>query len=377
MINASDFGLQQNPFRTLVTDEATKHWAGMPETKQRLEEIVISVLPEDIGASEFVIMYGSYGGGKTHALRYFARKIDEEHYGYAFYVGKVRLGPKPSFLELFGSIVKENREMLPGLVQHVKESVTKEMRLAREARKYSDVLDDSVFLQKIIEDTVPSANNALVVKFMEEVSQEKVESSVVSLLTGRDVGDDYSAAGMMASLIGVMTSPIGEQPARYKAAYVFFDEVEDMLNLKYADLFTFWGACRELVNRTAESHCAIVLAFSIGGAQLESQIETFLIERLTRPFFEMKQLTDEDAKKFVKDYLQSVRLDAANPPHPFFPFSEEAIDFILERDPEIVPRHILRDMRRVFERAARREKVARGEEISREIAEEILSEMGV
>ena len=49
---------------------------------------------------------------------------------------------------------------------------------------------------------------------------------------------------------------------------------------------------------------------------------------------------------------------------------------ILERETDVLPRKIILTMRNIFERATRRGKVGAGEEISREVAEEILSEMG-
>ena len=113
---------------------------------------------------------------------------------------------------------------------------------------------------------------------------EITEDQIVSRLFA-NANDDYTAAGMMASLIGVMTSPIGEQPAPYKAAYIFFDEIEDMLDLKPAEFFAFWSACRELVNKTAEYHCGILLAFTAPAAQLASPTPTCHIRKAHTPIF--------------------------------------------------------------------------------------------
>ena len=375
MVTVSDFGLKPDPFRLMATERSAEHWAGMPETKRMLQDIVVSVLPEDIGASEFVIISGAWGGGKTHALRYFFREIREQGYGYAFFASKVRLGAKPTFHGLFHSLIWENRDMLPELAKKVAEAVKQEEIATRARAEHASMVDDEL-RQEIIRSKVAKANQDLVTAL---IKVEPTVDAILPLFTGKGVSsDDYSAAGLMAALIGVMTSPIGEQPPPYKAAYVFLDEMEDMLNLKYADLFAFWGACRELINRTAESHCAVLFTFTIQTvAQLEGQIEPFLMERLTRPVLEIKQLEDEDAKEFVREFLQSVREDGKEVPQPFFPFAEATIDLIVERYPEIVPRYIIRDMGRIFERAVRRERVAPGEEISREVAEEILNEMGV
>lgn len=380
MVKPEEFGLQRDPFRLLATEESARRWAGMPEAKRMLQDIVVSVLPDDIGASEFTIIYGSFGGGKTHAMRYFAREVREQGYGYPFFAGKTRLGAKPSFHGLFRSIIQENRDMLPELSRNVAQAIKLESQAARKRGEYADLGDDDL-RQQIVESRVARGNRDLVFSLINV--EPKVEQ-ILPIFVGKDgkgkgvSEDDYAAAGLMASLIGVMTSPIGEQPSPYKAAYVFLDEMEDTWSLKYADLFAFQGACRELINRTVEHRCAILFSFTIGSvAQLEGQIEPFLMERLTRPFLEMKQLGDADTKKFVEEYLQSVRIGGKAPQQPFFPFSEDTIDFLVERHSEMVPRSIIRDMGRVFERAVRRGKVQPGEEISREVAEDILSEMGV
>ena len=73
MANYEDFGLKHGSFKMLPSDESIKHWAGMPEAKKKLTDIVQSVRSDDIGQSEFVIMCSAYGGGKTHAMRFFAR----------------------------------------------------------------------------------------------------------------------------------------------------------------------------------------------------------------------------------------------------------------------------------------------------------------
>ena len=88
MINIAEFGLKEKPFAHLPTDASTQHWAGMDKAKKGMEEIIVSVQPDDIGDQEFVIMHGTLGGGKTHALRYFSQYIAKEGYGYAFLCAK-------------------------------------------------------------------------------------------------------------------------------------------------------------------------------------------------------------------------------------------------------------------------------------------------
>ena len=288
-------------------------------------------------------------------------------------MGEILHGHKTTFLGVFHHIIQKHKKMLPGLVDHVSQAIGKEVRLAREGAKHPEVSNEKDYQKKIIEDTVVGDDNAELVSKFVNLETNDIAQIVAVLTDGKVVNDDYSAASMLATLVGVMTSPIGDQPARYKAAYIFLDEMEISLNLKPADQFSFFGALRQLINGTANSYCGILLAFTAETAHLEQEVEPFLWERMTRPLWEFENLEDDSAKQFVEGYLRTVRLDEETSSKPYFPFAEGVIDFIIERKAQVVPRYLLRDMAQVFERAVRDKKVSPGNEISREHAEEILN----
>jgi len=374
MLDIADFGLKPKPFGLLPTNTSVQQWAGMPDIKRKMGDIVISVRPDDIGAQEFAFLYGTLGGGKTHALRYFQHQINDIADSYAFYVGKVRRATKLSFFDVYRSIVSENSEMVTSFAKKVVDAVNAEIqaaydRLPVETKEYTQVTDEE-FQRNVIKKVVAPNEVALATEL-----KNKGQSAKVAEFLMQHPKDDYSAACALASLVGLMTYPIGDQPAPYKAAYLFFDEMEDVLETKYAEHLAFFSTLRELVNRTAGYHCAIVCAFTNEAAVLETQVPSFLMDRLTRPMLEMRDMRIEEAKEFVKEYLDSARTDIVPSSAPFYPFAEGTIDFFLERE-QLFPRRIIRAMGQVFERAARRGKISPGEEITPEIAEEILVSMG-
>ena len=76
----------------------------------------------------------------------------------------------------------------------------------------------------------------------------------------------------------------------------------------------------------------------------------------------------------MREYLGYVRPEGNKGVlHAFYPFSEDAIDSIFEREATLVPRKILMRLRRVWERAARQEGLEPGQEITREMADNILA----
>jgi len=375
MVDINDFGLKPKPFGLLPTNTSVQQWAGMPDIKRKMEDIVISVRPDDIGAQEFAFLYGTLGGGKTHALRYFQHQINDiARDSHAFYVGKVRRATKLSFFDVYRSIISENSEMVTSLAKKVVDAVNAEIqaaydRLPVETKEYTQVTDEE-FQRNVIKKVVAPNEVAMATELKNKGQSAKVAEFLIQYPQ-----DDYSAACALASLIGLMTYPIGDQPAPYKAAYLFFDEMEDVLETKYAEHRAFFSTLRELVNRTAGYHCAIVCAFTNESAVLETQVPSFLMDRLTRPMLEMRDMQVEEAKEFVKEFLASVRTNAAPSSARFYPFAEKTIDFFLERE-QLFPRRIIRAMGQVFERAARRGKISPGEEITSEMAEEILVSIG-
>lgn len=357
MTDTAKFGLAPNPFHHVAVKDNARIWAGRTETKRRLHDVVRSVQPDDIGASEFVILVGDYGGGKTHALHYFSHKIREK-WGYPFYAGGSAYRDKDFFAAAYRSIVdecggeffSELREKIQGLA--VKESVKQER-----PEKWQEVLDSKF----------DPAERPFVRELM---------SGGNSLDFFRKAGNsDSSAAVHLASLIKIMTTSISGDEAPYPAAYLFLDEVEELIEKKPASTVPFWQACRELINRVP-GRFAMVLAYSTETAILDATVHPAVLDRMTRPYIQVADFAGvSDAKEFVRDFLHHARVDDFQPPHAFYPFTEEAVDFMLEREQFLRPRRIILTMGRVFQRG--RAKLDGQEELTKEIAEEVLEEMGV
>lgn len=342
MLNPLDFGLQSNPF-PFVPSAEVEIWAGLPKTREALEDVVVSVQPDDVGTSEFVVIHGDWGAGKSHAMRYFTHSINKLGKNKAIYLSEIGGGKGLSFSDLCGRIRDQlnEDETRKRIVETVKQSVEK-------------------LSEKEIKEKIPYPDREMVSFFCrkEEIPE-----------LGKD---DYSATKDLGVLFRVITSSIdGDEPA-FGAIYLFLDEVEGVMEQKAPQQIAFFNALRSLLNEVTE-HFALVLSFSIPTAVLEAVVPPALQQRMTRQHIECQKLDTEEAKKFVQEYLSFVRPDNFSHSQPFYPFSEAAINTIFEREPTLVPRNILRHLRRVWERAARYGDLQPGSEISREMADEILT----
>ena len=354
MLNPQKFGLSTSPF-SLTPDADVRFWAGLPESKRALEDVIVSVRNDDVGSSEFVLLNGAFGAGKSHALRYFAKQARETD-GISIYLEDILATPKVTFSALAKRLTDSiGRDALHKLVRSVKDAI-RQSREATNAQQQVEVDD-----------------HAIIRRFVAESDQDTVRHilahSEIPSLVGRD---DYDVVRRLASVLRLSTSRIGENEPAFQAAYLFLDEVEALADQAAAVQTAFFASLRSLINALPD-HFALVLSFSMPTGVLESYVPPPIWERMTRPTIEIAQLSVEEATQFVEEYLACVRPDAAYvPPHPFYPFSQDALLSIFEQETALVPRRLLNHQRRVWERAARHELVMEGEEISREDAERIL-----
>ena len=107
-MNLQDFDLVQDPF-PIVPDGPVHNWAGREDLRSDLVDIVKGVRARDIGITEFVVLHGEYGAGKSHALRYLRTLISEDKANFnslAIYLESPRVATKLNFIELHRYIVK-------------------------------------------------------------------------------------------------------------------------------------------------------------------------------------------------------------------------------------------------------------------------------
>ena len=366
MLTPADFGLIKNPF-SIVPGVGVERWAGLPKTKESLADVVSSVRPDDIGASEFVVIYGKYGAGKTHALEYFAHHInnppsDEKFPGRAIYMSEIVDGSGLSFSSLHQRILDniEEEGVVVSLARAVKDSVQVAANQLSEQMK-TDVTSDLAIQKAVL---LPQ-DRAMVKSLNDTTSIPKPDKS------------DLASAKALSSLFRVMTSPIGNRAPCFGAVYLFLDEVETVLDVKVPLQQAFFGGLRALINEMPKNF-GLVLSFTEELAVLESALPRFLQERRTRPNIECENLQTDGAKNFVREYLEGVRPDGYSPPQPFYPFKEEAIDAIFEHEnTALVPRRMIRSMLRVWERVSREGILPPGEEITREMADDVLQQFNL
>ena len=65
-----------------------------------------------------------------------------------------------------------------------------------------------------------------------------------------------------------------------------------------------------------------------------------LLKRMTHDFIEIPMLEDDQARGFLKDQLNSFRPDGSKYAGTLYPFSEEAIEYVVEKSNQFKHREI-------------------------------------
>ncbi|AYZ66752.1 ATP-binding protein [Burkholderia multivorans] len=384
-----EFGLNSDPFAITVSDISVHRWAGREREKMILLDVVDSVRASDIGSSEFVIVHGEYGAGKSHALRYLATKINEDeadHYkGKAIYLQTVRVSQKVQFIEIYKIIIDQlGKNFFQYLAAHVSQQVNQAKvdylhSVAPEVRPQL-MADQNRHMNETLDEMAPKSAIPYI-KLLMAASNGGVDR-VWSFLRGDDqvfpeiglssrINNDYNAVSTLAGIFKTMTAKIGSVAPAYEAVYLFVDEQENLVEMKAVESVQLLQSFRELINQLPNYFC-MIWGFSADAALIEAILPIAILQRLTRKYIELPTMQPEEAKNFILEQLIGFRRDGFEPPSPYYPFAEEAIDAALERIIEMTPRNIFKVLRAVLERAIRRYDLTPPNVIDAELANKIL-----
>lgn len=356
----------------------TQHWAGKEALRQRLLDVVNSPRNNDIGISEFVVLNGSYGAGKSHALRYLHEYIMErpdEYNARPVYVESIRVDDHIGFLPLYHEIVRLLGddyifEMARKAGRHVDNLAAAE----KQQPQYATVdVTDERFLGAVLERFDRDLRDMIVL--LRSITAETKDGASARLKNG--VKSDFRAAkslGAFFRCLGVCKDDEGRPLT--DANYLFLDQMEAAVEVKVPESRSFFNAILQLIEQLPENFC-LVFSFTGDTALMEAIVNESLWQRLTREPIELPALEHAEAKEFLKSHFATYRVEGFDNPNAFHPFTEEAIEYIIDRaSPPMTPGSLFRDLRKVLERSIKRYNLAPGEEIQREDAERILGGVG-
>ena len=375
-----DFGLTKDPF-TIAPDGPVENWAGRAELKEDLIDLMLGVRANDIGSTEFLVLYGELGAGKSHALRYLKTRIENDVGDFrslCVYLERPRVSAKLNFLELYKYIIAEiGQEQIGKIFGRVESDISKETRRLAEEAGYGEEDDKSTFERRAI--SLARANDQKMLQLLKRGASD--ESNVYKYLLGGAVcngpeydgkiDSDFMASKVLADFLRTITSTIGSERPIYESVYIFVDECEILFDAKPTESDPVFSGFRELINGVPYG-LGLILSFSAATALIEAYMPQHLLKRMTHDFIEVPMLEDDQAVEFLKEQMSAYRPEDSEYMDTLYPFSREAIEFLVENQTTLTPRNLFMACRRVLERSVRRFGLHPGDEISVELAEQIV-----
>lgn len=378
------YGLVEDPF-PIVPDGPVHNWAGHGELREDLVDLVKGVRARDIGVTEFVVLHGELGAGKSHALRYLKTMIDEESRkpsgefrSLALYLERPRVASKLNFLELYRYIIRLiGRDRIQDYCVRVHALVAEKAEAKAKDVGMSTAKDKSSFMQDALDSF--KDNDIAMIGLLNGGADDA--SRVYSFLVGETfaehreyeakVDSDFMAAKVLSDLFRVLTLDLKASQPVLESVYLFVDEGEVLVEAKASESELVFSGLRELINGVPYRFCLIV-SFSAATALIEAIMPNHLLKRMTRHYFEIPMLTDDEALAFIKSQINFFRPGGSQYVGTFYPFDEDAVKYVIANQTSLTPRNLFIDCKRVLERAIRRHDLAPGDLITRDMAEAIL-----
>jgi hypothetical protein len=341
--------LSGNPFRsnpTHASDSRIDIWVGYEKQQQQLVKFLTRTRADQVGNTNFIMLYGGYGTGKSHALLWAQNRVlnveAEDFDAVCYFIPTLK---KAKGLLSFAGAFQDDIVAKSRLVADIQAyrtflgSCINQYRIANKIPH--DVRDDAV-IEKLI-GAVDLYNFAKEIMACGD-SEEKVRKFIAPSTL-----NDYQAVVAFTRLVNLFVHEIKieEKVNRFKkAAYLFIDELDDLLRTSVKEARLVNDSLRHLYDACPNAFC-IVIALSAEIAEFSTIFEDYILSRIQRRI-ELNLLDKDDAVQFVVEIMDRSRTDPDGLSGAF-PFEHSAIDAIASQLVEITPRKVVNTMQQVIE----------------------------
>lgn len=383
--------LTSNPF-TLVPNERVTVWAGYEELRHQLLDVVESCRSDRVGLSEFAILHGELGTGKSHALRYLRYWITDSQKGDynspCVYLETMKVAANMNFVALY-------RKIMESLIDHIRETAewldlaveeTAKRRNPDLRRQEQDAIINQIYCDPQITPAYPPLSLLL-----REIKNGS-DSEPIALLLGQKlsgqgathryskynmtgpIDSEYDATKCLGAYVNLCTRGTdalseGEVLARNKAFYFFFDEVETVGDFRPQEALSMNQGIRDLINACPEN-CCFLFGMTGDVRDIYGLLTQPVIRRMSRDPLAIEPLNSHEAVTFLKQVLKGYRSNVDDPDE--YPFQEDALLAIAEATQIKTSSELFRGCRRVLEKSVRSGALIPGGTIDAQMVADIL-----
>ena len=346
----SKSNLTGNPFRSTANyaaDPRARIWVGYEKQQRQLSKYLKRSLADQIGNVNFLMLYGDFGTGKSHALVWAQNLIlhenDTEFDSVCYFIPTLRKDKgKLTFAGAFVDDILTKSHLLSDL-QAFRNFLGQCMSECRTASQCGHEVSDAI----IIETLIPAVELS---NFAKQIHGSQLQG-FRSLLTP-SAGADYEAMTTFTRLVNLfvheMQISTTDKRRFKKAAYLFIDELDDLERASVKEARDVNDILRHIYDNCPNCFC-MVIALTAEISQFTILFFDYVLTRIHRQI-EMSTLDKDDTVDFVLKILNSNRLDDQGE-RGYFPFERGAIEGIASHLTEITPRKIVNTMQQVIEEA--------------------------
>lgn len=338
--------LTDNPFKSnpnFAVDPRASIWVGYKKQKKQLDKFLKRSLADQVGNVNFLMLYGDYGTGKSHALLWAQHRIlyeEKDIYdAVCYFIPTLRQeNGKFSFSDAFKNDIIGKSNVIADL-NFFRDFLILRVTERKDVENMHDASNES-----IIERLIPDVE---LHNFAKALYQCNTDDSLHALVACKN---DYQAMVIFTKIVNLFVHEMivtDENRQRFKkGAYLFIDELDDLERASPKEAREVNDLLRHVYDRCPNNFC-MVIALSAEISQLSVLFFQYILRRIKRQI-ELIGLDKDDAVKFVREILDKNRRDEAGEKE-FFPFEESAIDTIASQLTEITPAKIVDAMQQIIE----------------------------
>ena len=340
--------LKDNPFRSNPIHEYDPRmdtWVGYEKQKNQFVKFMTRTRADQVGNTNFIMIYGGFGTGKSHALLWGTNHVSKsnaaEFNSLAYFVPTLK---KDKGKLTFAGAFKEDLVAKTSLVKDVKE-FREFLKIQIVRYRQQEKIGSDITEEKLVEKIIPSVE---LYNFAREILGAENEEQIKDLLVPRGF-NDYQAMTTFTRLVNlfVYEFKLDAGAERFKkAVFLMVDELDDLGRCTDKEANEVNDLLRHIYDNCPNCF-GLIIALSAEVAELTAYFADYILSRINRHIvFEL--LDKDDAVTFVKEILDSNRISQGKDVE-FFPFTEEAINAIASQLTEITPRKVVNVMQQVLE----------------------------
>ena len=319
--------LTRNPF-TLVPHGTVTNWAGYAELRKELVDLIQSCRSDQVGLSEFLILHGDLGTGKSHALRYLKHLIseerEEEYESPCVYLDTLKVAASMSFLALYRKImeilvphIRETAEWLDLVVEETAQRRRPDARWKEQQEEIGRIYGEATVtpmyppLSLLLKGIKDGSTEALRLLLGEKVGGAGAMRTYAKYNMTSGIESEYDATKCLGAYVnlctrGSSTLSEGDMVARNKAFYFLFDELEVAGDFRPQEALSVNQGIRDLINACPEN-CCFIFGMTGDVRNIYALLTQAVIRRMSRAPLEIPPLEVAEAVEFLQEVLKAHR----------------------------------------------------------------------